>query len=496
MKKTFVMLCVVLASLAMAACGSSGSSTPDPGSLGGACVGGLCNNTLVCNATTNICEAAVADGDPDNNDTADGDTNTNACTGSCSALTDSAFCPTATSWCTCASGEWTKYTCSNYCSNTYGTASQGCDLAGGAYKCICGDSSSDTSDGDSTDNDTAVDGDQADGDNTSQPVGTYADPCAFAVSASASLNASSPDCTDGGSCTAFWTDNASLGEDCTAKSDCLSDWGSLGDCAGGHCGMSFCTASCTDNSDCTALGSGACCNTKASVCLPAEYCAPVGDQALLEVCTFAYSTTVTINADAGACVSGAICVGGYATTGTAATACTTDANCTAAWGDWGDCVNSFCGGSFCTLACDTSADCTDLGTGACCGTNKFCLPADSCTAVGDQGAKDPCEFKKSTTVTINAGSGACQDGLECVGGWANSGTGSTTCTADATCVTAGWDPGADCVNGYCGASFCTPPCDVNVDCTDSDMGTDSCCYTPAGSSSSFCLPGGGSCTAK
>jgi len=232
---------------------------------------------------------------------------------------------------------------------------------------------------------------------------------------------------------------------CTIDADCPDEgYIANGQCVDEFCGSSFCCPYCDENDECEDdFGpidvSGTC------------FCAPMetGDAQAGDPCPI-----FNVNADADLCAGGLTCIGIEATE--ESDDCTTDAECPDS--DYfanGDCVEGFCGSSFCSPKCDINGDC-DPGFGPIDVSGKcYCAPVE----VGDSAEGDPCPI-----FGVNEDADACQAGLVCLGMPADED--SLICLADADCSPV-WHPGSpECIDGRCGTSFCSPKCDQEGECAE------------------------------
>ena len=187
-----------------------------------------------------------------------------------------------------------------------------------------------------------------------------------------------------------------------------------------------------------------------------------------------------VHADADNCQSGMSCLGIEAASD--GTACTKDEDCPKdEFMGNPQCVDGFCGTSFCAPRCDAKGRCTGAfapiqvgdGEGH---TTCYCAPVE----VGTSQAGDACPFGG-----LHAAASACAAELTCLGIPASVDT--DTCTTAADCPAAQYFGNAECVDGHCGASFCSPYCDDFARCTEgfypADVGgTCLCIPTPVGTS--------------
>ncbi len=216
------------------------------------------------------------------------------------------------------------------------------------------------------------------------------------------------------------------------------------DCTKGICGTSYCAGKCDANFGCEPgfdamnAGFGKC------------YCVPTtsGSGKAGDPCPI-----FNVHFEKDFCGPDLTCLGIEAKADAEdpeANKCETVADCDPSlWFLNPDCVDGYCGTSFCSPACDANDECPagffpiDV-SGQC-----FCAP----TEVGDAEAGDPCPI-----FGVNPEADACKAGLICLGIAADEGT--LECNKAEDCA-GNWYPGGKvCENGYCGSSFCSAKCTV------------------------------------
>ncbi|NOZ01091.1 MAG: hypothetical protein GXP54_04285 [Deltaproteobacteria bacterium] len=265
--------------------------------------------------------------------------------------------------------------------------------------------------------------------------GAMGDPCDYH-----GVNAGCTACVDGLDCKGRDPIKDSV---CMWDADCLTfgiPWQQNPQCVDGLCAYSFCTTPCDENDECPE-GFGAAKTVFACTCVP------VGTSKAGEACPI-----FNVNMAADSCDADLTCLGIEAKPD--GDACTSAQECT----DLGylenpECVDGFCGISFCAPMCDANGDC-DSGfgpidvSGAC-----FCAPVE----VGDSQAGDPCPI-----FNVNPDADACAGGLTCLGVAADDQ--SADCATAADCSASDYFGNPVCVDGFCGTSFCSPKCDADDEC--------------------------------
>ena len=231
---------------------------------------------------------------------------------------------------------------------------------------------------------------------------------------------------------------------CMWDADCLTygiPWQQNPQCVFGLCGTSYCSQPC-DAGDCPAgfapVSTLFACN-----------CIPVGTSQAGEACPI-----FNVNLEAEACGAYLTCIGIESTP--EGDPCTTDAECPdTSYIANGQCVDGFCGSSFCCAECDANEECLEgFGpinvSGTC-----FCAPMEE----GDAVAGDPCPI-----FNVNMDKDLCAHGLTCIGIEATDE--GDPCTVADDCPIWEYFGNPVCVDGFCGTSFCSPKCDENDDCED------------------------------
>ncbi|MBN2493012.1 MAG: hypothetical protein JXR96_00370 [Deltaproteobacteria bacterium] len=185
--------------------------------------------------------------------------------------------------------------------------------------------------------------------------GSLGDPCPYN-----GANATADDCQRGLYCTGFET-----GGECSQDPDCTGGFfpAANPDCVDGQCAVSFCTQDCDSSGLCPSwsfpFGYGDFC-----ICVPQT---PGGTSGPGEPCPLG-----GVNVEARSCQSGLMCWA----TAPEEYPCSRDSDCDqqlpASWNP--DCVDGWCGTSFCSEPCDSTGSCpsgfepwTDMGI-------CYCLP--------------------------------------------------------------------------------------------------------------------------
>ncbi len=275
--------------------------------------------------------------------------------------------------------------------------------------------------------------------------GSPGDPCAFDMN----VNGGCGECQADLTCYGIAPAEASP---CETDQDCVLagfDSSLNPDCVNGLCSASYCVAKCVDF-DCdegfepVSAGLGKC------VCIPLD----TGNGEAGDACPIWNVFFEVEN-----CGPDLTCLGIPAeeqeedpTVG----ACETSADCEGYFGIQSptDCVDGYCGTSFCSPLCDENEECEgDFGpidvSGTC-----YCAPFE----FGDSAAGDPCPFGAD----INPDADLCQKGLSCLGIAPDDE--SDECESAADCDAGAYPGGVVCVDGHCGTSFCSPQCDDEAEC--------------------------------
>ncbi len=262
---------------------------------------------------------------------------------------------------------------------------------------------------------------------------------------------------------------------CTTDVDCLREGIPRAynpDCVGGLCGTSYCASKCNASFKCPegfaamAAGLGAC------------YCVPedVGASPAGGPCPI-----FNVHFEADSCGPALTCLGIAAKPDEEdpeANTCTTADDCD----DWmqmlnPECVDGYCGVSFCSPKCNSTGDC-EPGFGPITVSGQcFCIP----TEVGDSGPGEPCP-----AMGVNEEADACQGGLVCLG--ISPGADTLECITATDCSPNWYPGGAQCVDGHCGSSFCSPKC-VKKDIEGTMTDTCEAGFEPMDvSGSCYCIP--------
>jgi hypothetical protein len=324
-----------------------------------------------------------------------------------------------------------------------------------------------------------------------QECGTYQ------CSGGACINhcASDSDCVTGHSCVNGSCGPKSLGQPCSAGSECAST-----NCVDGVCCNSPCTAACHSCALSTSLGTcapspaaasdphGMCSDSGAGSCGTDGTCDgagschkyPKGTTCAAESCSAGiYTPTSTCDANGNCVAPDAIACAPYVCDGNSQCfqACTGNANCSSG----NVCNDNSCGlkpiGAFCSADaecqrgnCEQGVCCTTACTGTCqscaiAGSMGLCTsvasgpdPAGTCVDHGAQGC--------GTDGKCQAG--ACekyQQGTACAAATCPASgttfTAGSTCDGAGTCVTPG---STSCFPFACGANACKATCATNTDC--------------------------------
>lgn len=230
---------------------------------------------------------------------------------------------------------------------------------------------------------------------------------------------------------------------CKWDAECLSygiPWQQNPQCVFGQCAYSFCTQPCDESDQCPD-GFGA------SKTLFSCTCVPVGTSLDGEACPI-----FNVNLEADSCGADLTCIG--IESAPDGDPCVTDADCPdSAYFANGQCVDGYCGSSFCCPFCDANEECkVGFGpidvSGTC-----FCAPME----FGDGQAGDPCPI-----FNVNVEADACAHGLTCLGISADEE--SDACETAADCPIWEYFGNPVCMDGRCGTSFCSPKCDADNEC--------------------------------
>ena len=231
---------------------------------------------------------------------------------------------------------------------------------------------------------------------------------------------------------------------CTVDADCSrNNYYGNPECVGGRCGTSFCSPGCKTDGTCekdfAPMDVGGTC-----------YCIPlaVGNGPAGAPCPI-----FNVHGTADYCPSGLACLGVEAKSD--GTACTQDSGCPKAefMGN-PQCVDGFCGTSFCSSQCDDRGRCSGETQPIDVGGDCFCAPVE----VGTTTAGQPCPFSG-----IHVAASACAAGLICLGIPPSDTT--TACTTSIDCPANDFFGYGECAaNGHCGGSTCSPYCDDMARC--------------------------------
>ncbi len=274
--------------------------------------------------------------------------------------------------------------------------------------------------------------------------GAAGDPCVYEDV----VNGDCGQCQDGLTCYGIAPSQTAS---CETDKDCVLagyDAELNPDCANGLCSASYCVAKCVDfkcdaGFEPVSAGLGKC------VCIPLS----VGTGAAGEACPI-----WNVHFEVESCGPDLTCLGipaeeqeGDPTDG----ACETIADCDGYFGflSPADCVDGYCGTSFCSPQCDENDNCENgffpIDVSGTC----FCAP----TEVGDSAAGEACPI-----FDVNPEADACQGGLSCLGVAPDADT--DECSTAADCDAGAYPGGAVCVDGHCGTSFCSAKCDAEAEC--------------------------------
>ena len=267
--------------------------------------------------------------------------------------------------------------------------------------------------------------------------GQMGDPCAHDGGA----NASCGGCDDGLKCLGM---NPTPQFVCDSDQDCVKE--GLApvenpDCVSGKCGNSYCVGNC-DSGECPEGFMAYSPSFGKCYCVPVEFGAgEAGDPC----------PVFNVHFEEDACGPDLSCLGIAANPdpddpdfGT----CDTVADCDPS--DWflnPDCVEGYCGTSFCSPQCEENDECEDgfypMDVGGTC----FCAPHE----VGDADAGDPCPI-----FGMNSDADACQAEFVCLG--ISPDESSVSCNENTDCAPNSYPGGQICEDGHCGSSFCAPKC--------------------------------------
>jgi hypothetical protein len=237
------------------------------------------------------------------------------------------------------------------------------------------------------------------------------------------------------------------------------------DCVEGACGNAVCSVSCMTNPCPEGYA-----EVRAS--FASCWCLPVGTAAAGDACPI-----FNVNLEADSCGDSLTCLGiAAASTGAA---CTVDADCpiTSYFGH-PQCVEGFCGTSFCSPRCNESGRCEGAFMPMTVGGTCYCIPV----LTGESEAGEPCPV-----FNVHPEADHCKPGLSCLGLQATEE--SQACTIDADCPDSLFYRNGQCVDGHCGSSFCTDYCDEHGRCpagfVPADVGTCLCIPVPVGTTQAF-----------
>ncbi len=233
------------------------------------------------------------------------------------------------------------------------------------------------------------------------------------------------------------------------------------ECTGGFCSASYCVGKCVDFAceagfEPVSAGLGKC------VCIPSE----VGTGDAGDPCPI-----WNVHFEADYCGDGLTCLGIPAEAveeDPEANTCDTVADCDPAnWFLNPDCVDGYCGTSFCAPMCDENDDCAAGFYPISVGDDCFCAP----TEVGESKAGEACPI-----FGVNPEADACLPGLNCLGIAPDADT--DECQTAADCDADNYPGGTVCVDGHCGTSFCSPKCDAMAECEEgfAPIGVGDKCY--------------------
>jgi len=285
--------------------------------------------------------------------------------------------------------------------------------------------------------------------------GKKGDACPFG-----NVNSDGKNCADDFACVGMPVYDWS--PECEAPEDCPQSFVGEVDCFLGHCGSSVCTAECDQDGKCPAgfdawvFGGGFC------YCVPGE---GAGASKQGEACP-----AFNVNPDADTCASGLACFSIVAVQDPAQT-CVVPSDCNPDENPGViDCVDGYCGASFCAPMCDADGMCPvgyipfggEEEKSAC-----YCLALP----IGETAEGLPCPFD-----TVHATADYCQAGLACLGIPADEF--SALCTTDEDCGEDAYLGNGVCIDGTCGTSICSAPCDEDGLCGEGQepLKTDLGCY--------------------
>lgn len=295
--------------------------------------------------------------------------------------------------------------------------------------------------------------------------GAPGDPCAF----DELVNGNCGECQDDLTCYG----SAPLAQlPCETAKDCVLAGFSPADnpdCVDGLCGRSYCVGKCVDF-DCSdgfepmSAGLGNC------VCIPVDVgTAEAGDPCPIWNVFF----------------EGEHCEPGLNCLGIPAEAqeddpeegkCETSSDCDDYFGflSAGDCVDGYCGTSFCSAECDDNAECEEGFFTIDVSDTCYCAPTDQ---IGDGMPGDPCPYGVS-----NEDADYCDEALNCFGINAEE---TVPCEDDSDCANPPYAGNATCIDGWCGTSFCSEKCNADDECDD---GFEPLTYESFGIDKCNCVP--------
>lgn len=265
--------------------------------------------------------------------------------------------------------------------------------------------------------------------------GQLGDPCEYQGS-----NQDCGECSDGLFCMGLAPDDAN---ECIFDNDCAL----LGyppeqnpDCAGGACGLSFCSEpcqnqTCPDGFDTLFYGTPLKCA-----------CVPVGPGNPGDPCPFG-----SVHVDQDSCGAKMVCLGINASEET--DECQTADDCEGYLAN-AVCVEGHCGSSFCSPFCGDDGNCPDGFVDYDISGTCYCVPGE----YGEAGAGEACIFGD-----VNADTDTCAKGFNCIGMMSDE-EDPAVCETAADCPVNQWMGNPDCVDGLCASSFCSPKCDENDEC--------------------------------
>jgi len=264
---------------------------------------------------------------------------------------------------------------------------------------------------------------------------------------------------------------APSGAPCESDKDCVlaGHGASLNpDCVDGFCSESYCIAQCVDYTcdvgfEAVSVGIGNC------LCLPGE----VGAGEAGDACPI-----WNVHYEEDYCGPDLRCLGVPAQEDEddpLEGACETTADCEGYFelSSPTDCVDGYCGTSFCSPECNESAEC-ETGyqeynlDGTC-----FCLLVPS----GDGMPGDACPYGLS-----NVDADLCDSALRCLGQSADE---TVPCLDASDCANPPYSANPVCVEGWCGTSFCSEKCGADDTC---DEGFEPVPYESFGIDKCTCVP--------